>query len=104
MIAVQTLNLYKYYDSGDTNSIRLQLIMLMLSSYLLRKHYDRVILYTDKRTAEMLSDSYYTEIRLLPNDIHQVPIIKKLTETINIDIPIFDCHDPKLKNIIFKIY
>lgn len=44
------------------------------------------------------------EIGLLPNDIHQVPIIKKLTETINIDIPIFDCHDPKLKNITFKVY
>lgn len=44
------------------------------------------------------------EIGLLPNDIHQVPIIKKLTETINIDIPIFDCHDLKLKNIIFKVY
>jgi hypothetical protein len=69
MIAVQTLNLYKYYDTGETNSIRLQLTMSLISSYLLRKHYDKVILYADKKTAEMLSDSYYTEIRILPTDI-----------------------------------
>jgi hypothetical protein len=54
--------------------------------------------------AGVYKSSDNNEIGLLPNDIHQVPIIKKLTETINIDIPIFDCHDPKLKNIIFKIY
>jgi hypothetical protein len=69
MIAVQTLNLYKYYNSNDTSSIRLQLIMALLSSYLLKKHYDRVILYCDKITAETLSDSYYNEIRILPNNI-----------------------------------
>lgn len=69
MIAVQTLNLYNYYKNNDTHSIRLQLIMSLLSSYLLRKHYDRVILYCDKKTAETLSDCYYTEIRILPNNI-----------------------------------
>lgn len=68
MVAVQTLNLYKYYNNSDEYSIRLHLIMSLLSSYLLRKQYDNVILYCDKKTAETLSDSYYTEIRILPND------------------------------------
>ena len=69
MIAVQTLNLHKYYTKNDISSIRLQLTMSLISSYLLRKHYDRVILYADKKTAEILSDCYYTEIRILPTDI-----------------------------------
>ena len=69
MIAVQTLNLYKYYNTNDTSSIRLQLTMTLLSSYLLKKHYDRVILYCDEKTAEILLGSYYTEIRILPNNI-----------------------------------
>ena len=69
MIAVQTLNLHKYHNSNDTSSIRLQLIMSLLSSYLLKKHYDRVILYCDEKTAVILSNSYYNEIRILPNNI-----------------------------------
>ena len=69
MVAVQTLNLHKYYNNNDSYSIRLHLIMSLLSSYLLRKHYDRVILYCDEKTAQTLSDSYYTEIRILPNNI-----------------------------------
>ena len=69
MIAVQTLNLHKYYNNEDLYSIRLHLIMSLLSSYLLQKHYDRVILYCDEKTAETLSNSYYTEIRILPNNI-----------------------------------
>jgi hypothetical protein len=43
--------------------------MSLISSYLLRKHYDKVVLYADKKTAEMISDCYYTEIRILPNNI-----------------------------------
>jgi hypothetical protein len=69
MIVVQTLNLHRYYSSNDTSSIKLQLTMALLSSYLLKKHYDRVILYCDEKTAEILSDSYYNEIRILPNNI-----------------------------------
>ena len=69
MLAVQTLNLHKYYNSNDISSIRLQLIMALLSSYLLKKQYDRVILYCDEKTALTLSNSYYNEIRILPNNI-----------------------------------
>jgi hypothetical protein len=69
MIAAQTLNLYNYYNNDDTYSIRLHLIMSLLSSYLLRKHYDKVILYCDEKTSEILKDSFYTEVRILPNNI-----------------------------------
>jgi hypothetical protein len=67
MIAVQTLDCYNLYNRKDINGIRLQLTMALISSYLLKKHYDRVILYCDERTAEVLNDSFYSEIRLLPN-------------------------------------
>ena len=67
MIAVQTLDCYNLYNRNDTNGIRLQLTMALISSYLLKKHYDKVILYCDERTAEVLNDSFYTEIRILPN-------------------------------------
>jgi hypothetical protein len=57
MIAVQTLNLCKYHSNNDTPSIKLQVIMSLISSYLLRKHYDKVILYCDIQTAEIFKDS-----------------------------------------------
>lgn len=41
-------------------------------------------------------------IGLLPDDLHAVPIIKNLTETINIDVAIFDLKDSKNKNTIIK--
>lgn len=37
-------------------------------------------------------------IGLLFNDLHQVPIVKNLTETINIDKAIFDLKDVQFKN------
>jgi len=39
----------------------------------------------------------------LISDIDQVPIIQKLTETINIDKPVFDLTSVNLKNTIVKI-
>jgi hypothetical protein len=42
-------------------------------------------------------------IGMLLEDIHEVPIIKNLTETINIDKSIFDCKDPIKKNTIIKV-
>jgi len=38
----------------------------------------------------------------LIQDLHEVPIIKNLTETVNIDKAIFDCLDLNTKNIIIK--
>lgn len=108
MIAVQTLNLRKYYNNEDNYSIKLQLTMSLLSSYLLRKQYDRVILYCDSKTAEILSDSSYTEIRVLPNDIlvnYNYGTLSKLftysnveEEYIHFDIDYFLFNKLELKN------
>ena len=42
------------------------------------------------------------EVGALLEDINQIPIIKKLQETINIDKAIFDVKDPVYKNTIIK--
>jgi hypothetical protein len=48
-------------------------------------------------------DGNNTPLGGLINDLDQIPVIKKLTETINIDRSVFDLSDPKLKNTILKI-
>jgi len=114
MLAVQTLNLHKYYNSNDISSIRLQLIMALLSSYLLKKQYDRVILYCDEKTALTLSNSYYNEIRILPNNIlieNGYGTLSKLftysnveEEYIHFDIDYFLFNKIKLENEIICGY
>jgi hypothetical protein len=47
-------------------------------------------------------DNQGNEIGLLLEDLHAVPIIKNLTETINIGVAIFDLKDNKTKNTIIK--
>jgi hypothetical protein len=42
------------------------------------------------------------EIGELINDLHEVPVIKNLEETINIDKAVFDCKDSRFKNTIIK--
>jgi hypothetical protein len=42
------------------------------------------------------------EVGCLYEDLHEVPIIKKLKETINIDKAVFDVTDSSSKNIIIK--
>ena len=44
------------------------------------------------------------DLSQLIQDLHEVPIIKNLEETVNIDKAIFDCHDQNNKNIIIKAY
>jgi hypothetical protein len=39
----------------------------------------------------------------LKSDLNDIPVIKNLTETINIDRPVFDLIDEKLKNTTVKI-
>jgi len=45
-----------------------------------------------------------SEIGLLVEDIHEVPFIQNLTETINIARPVFDLKDTESKNTIIKAY
>lgn len=41
-------------------------------------------------------------IELLENDLHQVPIIKNLNETINTQTAVFDLKDNQYKNLILR--
>ena len=52
---------------------------------------------------EMIYSEGNDPIGGLVNDIDQVPIIQKLTETINIDKPVFELTDINLKNTIVRI-
>ena len=54
--------------------------------------------YPDRSNA--YADDEGNSIALLLNDLHQVPVIEKLTETINISKAVFDIEDPDYKNII----
>lgn len=47
-------------------------------------------------------DNTGNDLGLLFNDLHAVPVIKNLTETINIGVAIFDLKDSKTKNTIIK--
>lgn len=42
------------------------------------------------------------EVQGLIEDLHEVPVVKKLTETINIDKAVFDVQDSAYKNTIIK--
>jgi len=45
---------------------------------------------------------YGTQCELLIEDLDQVPVIKKLTETINIDMAVFDTTTADFKNTIIR--
>jgi hypothetical protein len=42
------------------------------------------------------------DCELLIEDMDQVPVIKKLTESVNIDMAVFDTKSPALKNTIIR--
>jgi hypothetical protein len=43
------------------------------------------------------------DCELLIEDMDQVPVIKKLTESVNIDMAVFDTKSPALNNTIFRL-
>ena len=45
-------------------------------------------------------DGHSNTVGTLIEDLHEIPVIKNLTETVNIDKAIFDLKDPLLKNTI----
>ena len=47
-------------------------------------------------------DSTGNEVGTLLDDLHEVPVIKKLNETVNIDKAVFDTKDSSFKNTIIK--
>jgi len=48
-------------------------------------------------------DNEGNDVGFLIEDLHEVPVIKNLTETINISKSIFDLKDSKTKNTIIKV-
>jgi hypothetical protein len=48
-------------------------------------------------------DEHGNMIGTLLNDINEIPVIKNLSETINIDKAIFDLQDPAYKNTVIKV-
>jgi hypothetical protein len=48
------------------------------------------------------TDGEQNSVGLLVNDLHAVPVIKNLTETINIGTAIFDLKDGKTSNTLIK--
>lgn len=52
------------------------------------------------------SDAFKSEdlnpVGLLEESLNQVPVIKNLSESVNIDVAVFDCFDKVTKNIIVK--
>lgn len=56
--------------------------------------------YPDRSYAYQDDDG--NNVGLLHQDLHQVPVIEKLTETINIARAVFDLEDSQYKNMIIK--
>lgn len=52
--------------------------------------------------SDVYDDGSGNKVASLVNDLHGVPVIKNLSETINIDTAIFNCTDDKYKNTIIK--
>lgn len=50
------------------------------------------------------TDSQGNILGWLVDDLGSVPIIKNLTETVNIDVAVFDCINPATCNTIIKAY
>ena len=49
-------------------------------------------------------DDEISPVGLLINDMHEVPIIKKLTESINIDKAVFFTYESQFKNTLIKAH
>ncbi len=64
------------------------------------KHQVWTFRFTPERTGPYAEG--YNELGALIEDIQNVPVIQKLTETINMDKAIFELKDPLTKNTIIK--
>lgn len=56
---------------------------------------------TDRQSVYL--DDLGNPVGNLIEDLHEVPIIKNLTETVNIDKAIFDCKDQKYRNTVVRL-
>jgi hypothetical protein len=67
------------------------------------KHRVWTFMFTPDRDG-VYTDSKGNILGWLIEDLNNVPIIKNLTETVNIDVAVFDCNDSATCNTIIKAY
>ena len=87
-----------YYETGPTSQIQ-DLKGQGFGSAYKGKHRIWTFVFKPDRE-DVYRDSEGDEVGFLLEDLHEVPIIKNLTETINIDKSIFDLKDGQYKNTI----
>jgi hypothetical protein len=88
------------YDTPPTNELK-DIKGIGFGSLYKGKHKVWTFRFIPDRTG-VYKDNIGNDIGLLIEDLHSVPIIKNLTETINIDIAVFDLTDSKTKNTILR--
>jgi hypothetical protein len=89
-----------YYETGPTSQIQ-DLKSLGFGSAYKGKHKIWTFVFRPDRE-DVYRDNDGNEIGFLLEDLHEVPVIKNLTETINIDKAIFNLKDGQFKNTIIK--
>jgi hypothetical protein len=99
MQCVELRSIVSYEFSPEVEKIELK--GLDFGSAYRGKHNVWTFRFSPDRSAAYIDDNGNTVGALL-NDLHAVPIIKNLTETINIEKAIFDIHDSQFKNTIIK--
>lgn len=88
------------FDQNPTSEL-IDIKSLGFGSKLKGKHRVWTFRFTTDRSQTYLSDE--GEIGHLINDLHQVPIIKNLDETINISKAVFDLKDTSNRNTIVSL-
>jgi hypothetical protein len=89
-----------YYDSGPVSET-VDIKSLGFGTAFKGKHKVWTFRFNTDR-AGVYQDQSGDNLVFLVNDLHQVPIIKNLTETINIDKAFFDIKDSQYKNTTIK--
>lgn len=89
-----------HYESGPEFD-KIDIKSLGFGAAFKGKHKVWTFRFTPDRSG-VYKDQTGDELAFLINDLHQVPIVKNLTETVNIEKAIFDIKDSQYKNTIIK--
>jgi hypothetical protein len=95
-VEIRSNIIYESSPSVETKDVK----ELGFGSQYKGKHQVWTFRFTPERSGAYVEDGH--ELGALFEDIDQVPVIQKLTETINMDKAIFDLNDPAAKNTIIK--
>jgi hypothetical protein len=88
------------YESNPSNEVR-DIKNLGFGTKFKGKHRVWTFRFVTDRNHSYL-DSKGAELGFLVADLHEVPVIKNLNETINIEKPIFDLSDDTYKNTLIR--